>query len=111
MLYGLFFTLFSIWWGVRMDDRARKRELWLRPLLVWAGLCTLLATTCALAYVPMASANLPVSLGIAALKSALVGAVFMRLFENNALNRLAAAAGPIWVFVMFVLMGADYFTR
>jgi hypothetical protein len=38
-------------------------------------------------------------------------AYFMRLFENNALNRLAAAAGPIWVFVMFLLMGADYFTR
>jgi cytochrome c oxidase subunit 4 len=94
-----------------MDERARKRDIWIRPLLVWAALCALLASTCALAYVPMGAGNLPVSLCIAALKAVLVGAIFMRLFENNALNRLAAAAGPIWVFVMFLLMGTDYFTR
>ena len=94
-----------------MDERTRKREIWLRPLLVWAALCTLLAATCALSYVPMGYGNLVVALCIAAAKAALVGAIFMRLFENNALNRLAAAAGPIWVFVMFLLMGADYFTR
>ena len=38
-------------------------------------------------------------------------AVFMRLREDNALNRLAASAGPIWIFIMFLLIGADYFTR
>jgi caa(3)-type oxidase subunit IV len=59
----------------------------------------------------MGSANLPISLVIAAVKAALVGAVFMRLFKNNPINRLAAAAGPVWVFVMFLLMFADYFTR
>jgi len=94
-----------------MDKRSPHREIWFRPLLVWIGLCALLAATCALAYVPLGEANFPISLCIAALKAALVGMVFMRLFENNALNRLAAAAGPIWVFVMFLLMGADYFTR
>jgi cytochrome c oxidase subunit 4 len=92
-----------------MDER--KREIWVRPLLVWVGLCLLLATTCTLSYVPLGRAALPVALCIAALKATLIGAVFMRLFENNALNRLAAAAGPIWIFVMFLLMGADYFTR
>jgi cytochrome c oxidase subunit 4 len=94
-----------------MDDRARMREIWIQPLLIWLALCLLLALTCALSYVPMGRGNLSVSLCIAAAKAALVGAIFMRLFENNALNRLAAAAGPIWIFVMFVLMGADYFTR
>jgi len=94
-----------------MDERARKREIWFRPVLVWVALCALLATTCTLSYVPLGGFSLPVALCIAALKGALVGAIFMRLFENNALNRLAAAAGPIWVFVMFLLMGADYFTR
>jgi caa(3)-type oxidase subunit IV len=67
--------------------------------------------TCALSYVPMGRGNLVVALCIAAIKAGLVGIVFMRLFENNTLNRLAAAAGPICVFVMFVLMGSDYFTR
>jgi caa(3)-type oxidase subunit IV len=67
--------------------------------------------TCGLAYVPLGKANLPVSLVIAATKAALVGTVFMRLSEKNVLNRLAACAGPIWIFIMFVLMGSDYFTR
>ncbi|MGN6516791.1 MAG: cytochrome C oxidase subunit IV family protein [Rhizomicrobium sp.] len=94
-----------------MDEGARKREIWVRPLLVWVALCVLLATTCTLSFVPLGRGALPVALTIAALKASLVGMVFMRLFENNALNRLAAAAGPIWVFVMFLLMGSDYFTR
>ncbi|HEY1708581.1 MAG TPA: cytochrome C oxidase subunit IV family protein [Rhizomicrobium sp.] len=94
-----------------MDDHARIKDIWLRPLLTWLALCALLAATCTLAYVPLGDGNFPVSLGIAAIKAALVGSIFMRLFENNALNRLAAVAGPVWVFVMFVLMGADYFTR
>lgn len=81
------------------------------PLLVLVALFTLLAATVALAYVPLGSANLAVSLGIAALKAALVGFIFMRLSESNSLNRLAAMAGPVWVFVMFLLLYGDYFTR
>ncbi|HEY1615506.1 MAG TPA: cytochrome C oxidase subunit IV family protein [Rhizomicrobium sp.] len=92
-----------------MDDRLKR--IWLCPLLTWLALCGLLTATCAVAYVPLGVANFPISLCIAAIKAALVGLIFMRLFENNALNRLAAVAGPIWVFVMLVLMGADYFTR
>lgn len=94
-----------------MADRARRREIWIRPVLTWIALCILLATTCALSYVPLGDSNLIVALAIAAIKASLVGAVFMRLFEPNPINRLAAAAGPIWIFIMFVLMGADYFTR
>ena len=91
-----------------------KRQLWRicrLPLLIWLGLCVLLATTCFLAYVPLGRGNLPVSLCIAALKAALIGAVFMRLRESSALNRLAASAGPIWLLIMFLLVGADYVTR
>lgn len=94
-----------------MDKPRPHREIWIRPLLAWAGLCALLAATCTLAYVPMGDANLPVSLVIAALKATLVAVIFMRLFEDNLINRLAAAAGPIWIFVMFLLIFADYFTR
>jgi caa(3)-type oxidase subunit IV len=94
-----------------MDETSRRREIWIRPLVTWAALCALLAATCALAYVPLRNANLPVSLVIAAFKATPVGVIFMRLFEDRPLNRLAAAAGPIWVFVMFLLMFANYFTR
>ena len=81
------------------------------PLLTWLALCALLALTCTLAFAPLGRGNLPVSLCIAALKAGLVGAVFMRLGEPNALNRLAAGAGLVWVFIMFLLLGTDYFTR
>jgi caa(3)-type oxidase subunit IV len=92
-------------------DRSRLWRICRLPLLIWTALCLLLAATCFLAYVPMGPANLPVSLCIAGLKAALIGAVFMRLRDNNALNRLAASAGPIWLFIMFLLIGADYLTR
>ena len=92
-------------------DKARLWHICRIPVLTWAGLCLLLAATCFLAYQPLGQGNLPVSLGIAAGKAALIAAVFMRLRERNALNRLAASAGPIWLFIMFLLIGADYVTR
>jgi cytochrome c oxidase subunit 4 len=94
-----------------MDDRKSWKTIFGRPFLTWVALCVLLAMTCALAYVPLGRGNLPLSLAIAATKACLVGLVFMRLSEPNPLNRLAAAAGPIWIFVMLLLTGADYFTR
>ena len=92
-------------------DKAGLWHICRLPLLVWIGLCVLLAATCSLAYVPLGAANLPISLCIAAAKAALIGAVFMRLRDKNALNRLAASAGPVWLLIMFILIGADYFTR
>ena len=92
----------------------RIRQFWplcRKPLLTWAALCLLLTATCALAFVPMGRGNLPVSLAIAGAKAGLVGAIFMRLGERNPLNRLAALVGPLWIFILFVLLGSDYFTR
>ena len=94
-----------------MDRRAHKHELWVRPVLTWIALCILLALTCGLSYVPLGNGNLIVALAIAAMKASLVALVFMRLSEPNPLTRLAAAAGPIWIFIMFLFVGADYFTR
>jgi cytochrome c oxidase subunit 4 len=94
-----------------MSEHGRYRDIWMRPLLTWLALCALLAITCALAYVPLGRGNLPLSLCIAAIKAAFVGAVFMRLSKPDPINRLAAAAGPLWLFIMFLLIGADYFTR
>jgi cytochrome c oxidase subunit 4 len=91
-------------------DKA-SRHIWLGPVLTWAALCALLALTASLAYVPLGEANLTVSLVIAGLKAALIGAVFMRLSRSDNLNRLAAAAGPIWIFILLFLIGADYLTR
>jgi caa(3)-type oxidase subunit IV len=94
-----------------MDKRQNLWELWQTPVLTWLALMALLAATCALAYLPLGTFNLPVSLAIAALKCVLVAAIFMRLKEHRVLNRLAAFVGPVWIFIMFLLVGADYFTR
>ena len=90
---------------------SRLYDVWRAPLLTWLALCLALAVTCFVAYLPLGRFNMPISLVIAGVKAALVGAVFMRLSEGNSLHRLAAGAGPLWVFIMFLLMGADYFTR
>ncbi len=94
-----------------MADNRKLRSLLWRPILTWAALCVALAATCAISYLPLGAANLPIALAIAAFKALLVVGVFMRLSENQPLNRMAALAGPAWIFIMFVLMGADYFTR
>jgi cytochrome c oxidase subunit IV len=94
-----------------MDDRRRFWRLSRRPLLTWAALCILLAATCTLAYVPLGRGNLPLSLCIAAVKAALIGVIFMRLSEPNPINRFAASAGLLWIFILFVLLGSDYPTR
>jgi cytochrome c oxidase subunit 4 len=94
-----------------MGECRWSRAIWLAPLLTWGALCLLLLVTTALAFVPLGQANLSVSLIIAAIKAGLVGWVFMRLSARESLNPLAASAGFIWIFVMFLLMGADYYTR
>lgn len=97
-----------------MAEKNSSGNLWHASrwlVLTWVGLCLLLAATCTLAFIPLGKGNLPLSLVIAAIKTALVGAVFMQLLEKNALNRLAAFVGPVWIFIMFLLMGSDYFTR
>ena len=94
--------------------RQRQGSLWdivRNPLLVWLALCLLLAATCTIAFVPLGPGNLPISLLIAAAKAGLVGFFFMRLREDTPLNRLAACIGPAWIFIMFLLIGSDYFTR
>jgi cytochrome c oxidase subunit 4 len=70
-----------------------------------------LTATCAIAFVPLGSANLPISLVIAAAKASLVGLFFMRLRKDSPLNRLASCIGPAWIVIMFLLMFADYATR
>jgi cytochrome c oxidase subunit 4 len=97
-----------------MASTPRKASAWQvikGPLAVWLGLCLLLSATCAIAYVPLGVANLPISLVIAGIKAALVGGIFMRLGSDTSLNRLAACIGPAWIAIMFLLIFADYATR
>ena len=77
----------------------------------WLALMLLLCLTTALAFVPLGSANLFVSLGIAVAKALLVLIVFMELKGSTSLIRAAAAAGFFWLAIMIALTSADYTHR
>jgi len=77
----------------------------------WLALMVLLALTTGLAFVPLGSANLFVSLGIAVAKGLLVLIVFMELKGSSSLIRAAAAAGFFWLAIMIALTSADYTHR
>jgi cytochrome c oxidase subunit IV len=80
-------------------------------LRCWIALMLLLAATTALAFVPLGSANLFISLGIAAAKALLVLLLFMELKASGGLVRAFAAAGFFWLMIMLALTTADYTHR
>ena len=77
----------------------------------WLALMVLLALTTGIAFVPLGTANLFISLGIAAAKALLVLIVFMELKASSSLIRAAAAAGFFWLAIMIALTTADYTHR
>ena len=77
----------------------------------WLALMVLLALTTVLAFVPLGSANLFISLGIAVAKALLVLIIFMELKASSSLIRAAAAAGFFWLAIMIALTSADYTHR
>lgn len=77
----------------------------------WLALMVLLALTTGLAFVPLGSANLFISLGIAVAKALLVLLFFMELKASSSLIRAAAAAGFFWLAIMIALTSADYTHR
>ena len=80
-------------------------------LRCWLALLVLLALTTASAFIPLGSANLFVSLGIALAKALLVLLFFMELKASAALVRVFAAAGFFWLMIMIALTSADYTHR
>ena len=77
----------------------------------WLALMLLLALTTGLAFAPLGSATLFVSLTVAAAKALLVLLLFMELKAGNALIRAFAAAGFFWLMIMIALTAADYTHR
>jgi cytochrome c oxidase subunit 4 len=77
----------------------------------WAALMLLLVATTALAFAPLGTATIFVSLAIAVTKALLVLIFFMELRGSRALVRTFAAAGFFWLLIMIVLTSADYTHR
>jgi len=80
-------------------------------LLSWLALLALLATTVTIAYIPLGVANTVIAIIIAAVKGAIVAAIFMELRERNPLTVTFAGAGFFWLGIMLWLALADYVTR
>ena len=78
---------------------------------VWVALIVLLAITLGSSYVPLHHLNAAVNLLIACIKALLVAVFFMRLRSGDALTRLAAAAGVLWILILLTLGLADVLTR
>jgi len=81
-----------------------------RIVLAWSALLLLLAATCASAWLPIGVWNGVVNLGIAALKAAIVAAVFMHLGASSA-ARACVGVALFVLLLIFALAGSDYATR
>jgi cytochrome c oxidase subunit 4 len=93
------------------DGRRIVRTVLLEPVIVWVGLCVVLAMTCTYANWPALPLKLPMSLLFAAIKGSLVVVFFMELGKASGITRIAAAAGLLWASFMFLLTFADFLTR
>jgi cytochrome c oxidase subunit 4 len=77
----------------------------------WAVLMLLLASTTAIAFLPLGRFNAFIAIAIAACKALLVLIVFMELKRSAGLVRAFAAAGFFWLLILLTLTSADYLTR
>jgi cytochrome c oxidase subunit IV len=92
-------------------SRASVWKLWRRNGLIWAALMLLLATTLALAYVPMGKLSPAVGIVIATIKAGFVVMLFMELARARMLTRLAAMSAVVFLTALFVLTLADVLSR
>jgi cytochrome c oxidase subunit 4 len=83
----------------------------LRLVASWLGLLALLGLTLTLAYLPLGAFNAAFALTIAAVKGAVVAAVFMELWHRGKRILIFAAAGLFWLGIMLWLGLMDFLTR
>ena len=79
--------------------------------IAWLALLGLLACSLGAAYLRLGIGNVVAGLGIAALKTAIVGWWFMRVRTASAAVRAAAIAAGLLLAILFTLAGTDYLTR
>ena len=80
-------------------------------VLIYVALLILLAATVAAAYLNLGSFNLVLSLGFALLKALLIILFFMHVKASSRLVKLFAAAGLLWLAILFTLTLSDYLSR
>lgn len=80
-------------------------------VLTFIALVLLTAVTFGLSFLHLGAFEVPVSLGIAAVKAALVLLFFMELIEESVSSRLALASGVVLLAILIAFAAADIMTR
>ncbi|MCA9599522.1 MAG: cytochrome C oxidase subunit IV family protein [Myxococcales bacterium] len=80
-------------------------------VLSFVALLLLTAATFGLSFVHLGALEIPVALGIAAAKSAIVAFYFMHLIEQPSSHRIAASAGVVFIAIVVTLTSLDVLTR
>jgi cytochrome c oxidase subunit 4 len=78
---------------------------------VFVALMILLAITVGLAELELGGWNLPAAAAVASIKAVLIVLFFMHVRYSNPLVWLLAAAGFVWLALLFGLTLCDYLTR
>lgn len=78
---------------------------------VFAALLALLGLTVGVNFLPLGGFALPVALGIAGVKAALILLFFMEVRYRSRLTALFAGAAFVWLAILLTLMMMDYRTR
>jgi cytochrome c oxidase subunit 4 len=79
--------------------------------IVYIALLLLVALTVEAARHDLGRWNFAVAVSIAAVKAFLIALYFMHVRESTPLIKLVAAAGLLWLSILFSLSLADYWTR
>ena len=80
-------------------------------VVVWLVLMALLVVTAGADFVDLGPFNTVIALGVGFVKAALIILYFMHVRVSSRLTWLVAAAGFVWLAIMFVFIGGDYLTR
>jgi len=93
------------------NSQLRPTHIWLRLIAVWIALIFLGLASLGSAYLPLNAFNTPLNLTIAGIMVILLWLFLMDLIGSDALIRLIAVAGVVWLSFMFALTFSDYFSR
>ena len=78
-------------------------------IFVW--LAVLLVVTVAASRIDLEGWNVPLALGIAAVKATLIVMFFMHVRYGSPLVKLFSMCGFLWLVIMFAFVAADVLTR
>ena len=91
--------------------RRAIRAAWRRNAIVWLALLATLGASTGIAFLPLGFWSFPVNVALSAAAALTVGILSMGLDRAPTLDRLAAAAGFLFVLVMFTITACDIYNR